>query len=88
MQTIENMDIDAVIATIEYSLIHSKDGAYHIVDGDGETWFSTPNELDAIQEYKNNYIDANQLLALELDAEVWNEMRAEDAANRRISYTA
>jgi hypothetical protein len=88
MQTIENMDIDAVIATIEYSLIHSVDGAWHIVDGDGETWFSTPNELDAIQEYKNNYIDANQLLALELDAEVWNEMRAEDAANRRISYTA
>jgi len=88
MQTIENMDINAVIATIEYSLIHSKDGAWHIVDGDGETWFSTPNELDAIQEYKNNYIDADQLLALELDAEVWNEMRAEDAANRRISYTA
>ena len=88
MQTIENMDIDAVIATIEYSLIHSKDGAWHIVDSDGETWFSTPNELDAIQEYKANYIDANQLLALELDAEVWNEMRAEDAANRRISYIA
>jgi len=88
MQTIENMDIDAVIATIEYSLIHSKDGAWHIVDGDGETWFSTPNELDAIQEYKTNYIDANQLLALEIDAEIWNEMRAEDAANRQISYTA
>jgi hypothetical protein len=88
MQTIENMDIDAVIATIEYSLIHCKDGAWHIVDGDGETWFSIPNELDAIQEYKTNYIDANQLLALELDAEVWNEMRAEDAANRRIFYTA
>lgn len=88
MQTIKNMDIDAVIATIEYSLIHSKDGAWHIVDGDGETWFSTPNELDAIQEYKTNYIDANQLLALELEAQVWNEIHAEDRANRQISYTA
>ena len=80
------MDIDAVIATIEYRL-HTNDGAtYHILNEDNEVMF-TADEETAVREFEKNYLTADQLTALMLDLQVSNELRAEDAANRRISYT-
>ena len=83
----DNMDIDAVISTIEFRL-HTNDGqTWHILNDDNEVMFSADEET-AVREFESNYLTAEQLAAVQMELEVWNDIQAEDAANRRLSYTA
>ena len=82
---IDNMDIDAVLASIEFRL-HTDDFAtWHILNEDNEIVFSS-DEATALNEFQTNYISAEQLAALEVDFQVCIALQAEDAANRQLSY--
>jgi hypothetical protein len=85
---IDNMDIDAVIESIEYTLTFCNDSVYRIFNLDGEVMFASSDDEVASQEYASKYVTAEQQIALQIDMEVWNGLQAEDAANRRLSYTA
>jgi shikimate kinase len=84
---IDNMDIDAVIESIEYTLTFCNDSVYRIFNQDGEVMFASSDDEVASQEYASKYVTAEQQIALQIDMEVWNGLQAEDAANRRLSYT-
>ena len=81
----DTMDIDVVLASIEFRL-HTDDFAtWHILNEDNEIVFSA-DEAIAVREFETNYISAEQLAALELDLQVCIALQAEDAANRQLSY--
>jgi hypothetical protein len=82
---IEATDIDALIDSIEFSLVCDKQGIWHIVDLDGEVCFSSCTESEAILEIETNYITPEQMEAVRIQHEVWAEIDAEDRANRALS---
>ena len=82
---IEAADIDALIDSIEFSLVCDKRGTWHIVDLDGEVCFSSCNEDEAIREIETNYITPDQIEAVRIRNDVWAEIEAENRANRALS---
>lgn len=82
---IEATDIDALIDSIEFSLVCDKHGIWHIVDLDGEVCFSSCSENEAILEIETNYITPEQMEAVQIRNDVWAEIEAENRANRSLS---
>ena len=83
---IDNMDIDAVIAAIEYTITECNDSVYRIFNVDGDVVFASPNDEIAYKEY-NSYLTEAQKIALQIEWEVDMQIAAENAAERLLGYT-
>ncbi len=83
----QDIDLEAVIASIRYQIHCDADWVYRIRDEEGQVWFSSADEQVAVAEYHAKYITQEQADALKLEADIWNDMQDEDLTERRLSYT-